>query len=112
MNDFITYREQNEKGNLLYYILQRAFPHYEAVLSIAPTNSALAECPIAGYHFFVVIQGTLRGKNVIPSYVDVQKEMRSVANQMAAWYLENRILVDEKKYRKWKIISHVSGSGQ
>lgn len=107
---YLTFREPNEKGNLLYYVLQKAFPHFQAVLSVNPSDKGLAVSPIAGYHLYVVIHGTLRGKNVIPVYNHVEGEMQSVANEMALWYLENRILVDEKKYKKWKIISNVSST--
>lgn len=104
---YITFREPNDKGSLLYYILQKAFPHFQAVLSIVPANGSLADSPIAGYHLYVVIEGTIRGKNIIPAFNNVTVEMQAVANDMAAWYLENRILPDERKYKKWKIISHV-----
>lgn len=106
MKPFITYREDNEAGNLLFYILQRAFPHYEAVISLNPKEGALGQSPVPGYHLYVVILGTLRG-NMIPGYKDVADEMQAVANQMAEWYFINRIQPDEKKYKKWKIISHV-----
>jgi hypothetical protein len=103
MIPFLTYRQPNEEGNLLYYILQRAFPHYDAVLLVYPKEGALAQSPIPGYSLWIVIVGTLRGA-VIPGYQDVVNEMQSVADQMAAWYLENRIMTDEKKFKRWKVL--------
>lgn len=107
MSNFITYREKNEEGNLLYYILQRSFPHYEAVLLLNPRPGALAQTPIAGYHLWVTVIGTLRG-GMIPSYKNVVEEMQVISNEMAFFYLNERIMPDEKKYKKWRI--NVSGT--
>lgn len=51
---------------------------------------------------YVNFNGTLRG-NLIPSYNDVLKEIDIIMEDMAIWFLNNRILADQKKYSKFKI---------
>ena len=102
MKRYLTFRETDEGGRLCYYILQKAFPHYVGIISLGRIEGSLASSPIAGYNMYVNFTGTLRG-NFIPSYADVLDEITAVFNDMAIWFLENRILNDQKKYAKYKI---------
>lgn len=98
---FITYRENND-GELGYYILQRAFPNYIGRLTLISTEKKLISSPIAGYHLYITFDGVLLG-NYVPGNKDVYEEIVSVFTEMARWYLSNRIMIDEKKYKKWKL---------
>lgn len=104
MNPYITYREHDGVGNLKYYILQRAFPHFIGVLSEHPNHGSLVSIPIHGYNLWVNFGGTIRG-NIIPQYQNIQDEIQSIYNSMASWFYAERIMVDEKRYKKFKIIS-------
>lgn len=104
MTPFITYREPNKEGILCYYILQKAFPHIVAVISYQPIENPIAQpVPISGYGMFLNFHGTIAGR-IIPSYNKIDEEITSVLGAMGSWYLEHRILPQEKKYKKWKII--------
>lgn len=109
MNAFITFRDTASNGELQYYILQRAFPNYLGVLALVPVEKSLINVPISGYQLYVVFDGVLQG-NYIPVYKDVYDEMLSVFTEMARWYYEHRIIIDEKKYKKWKL--NVSSSAK
>lgn len=104
MNPFVTFRDKDDKGVLQYYVLQRAFPHFLGVISTNPVATLIQPIPIAGYNMYVAFNGCLRGM-VIPSYKEVDKEISETLEAMAIWYLNERILVDEKKYKKFKICS-------
>lgn len=106
MSPFITYREKDEAGNLQYYILQKDFPHIIGVVANRPAEGNWYS-PIAGYYLYVVFNYTLRGK-MIPSYKNISEEISSVLDKMATWYLAERILFDEKRYKKFKIKQDVS----
>jgi len=99
---FITYREMADDGVLRYYILQRDFPHSIGVVLSSPNHGAVAQSVVAGYNLFIVYDGTLRG-NFIAAYPGFEEELNGVFMDMAAWYLSERILTDEKKYLKFKI---------
>lgn len=101
MSGYITYRDKNEEGELLYFILQKEFPHFTCYVSEIPVVSFVQPIPVTSYRLWVVFQGTLRG--FIPSYVNVVEEIKAVMLDMSTWFFENRILMDVKKYRKWKI---------
>lgn len=104
MIGYITFREPDKDGVLQYYILQKAFPHYVGRVVTYPVEGALANAPVAGYHFYVTFAGTIRG-NMIPSFNDVATEIESVYFEMAQWYYTNRIRGNEEKYKKWKIVN-------
>ena len=105
MNKYITFRDNDNDGVLQYYILQREFPHYVGLISSIPIPEAMCCSPIPGYNMYVVFSGTLRG-NIVPSYKDIVKEIESVFDDMATWYYSERIMKDEKKYKKFKIITN------
>jgi len=97
---YITYRELAD-GRLNYYILQKAFPHYVAIVSSHPVNSTLCQVPIPGYNLWVVFNYTLRG-TMIPSYKDVLNEIETELTNMSIWFLTERIQAEPKKFNKWK----------
>lgn len=101
MNTFITFRDKDENGVLQYYILQRDFPH---LIGVVWNHFDIGNwyAPIMGYMLYVNFNGTLRG-NVIPSYKDVGEEIQTIMQAMADWYYTNRIMEDEKKYKKFKV---------
>jgi len=99
---YITYRELHE-GQLQYYILQKEFPHFQAIISSHPVNATLCQVPIPGYNLWVVFDYTLRGK-MIPSYNDIQKEIEEQMHKMAIWFLTERIYSEPKKFNKWKFV--------
>jgi hypothetical protein len=102
MTPYITFREMDDTGNLQYYILQREFPHYIGVIRTIPLARSLVEVHVSGYNLYLSFAGTLRG-NMIPSFKDAIKEMVIVYQNMATWYLDNRITKDEKRFKKFKI---------
>lgn len=103
MQPFISYREKNEDGLLCFYILQKAFPHYcGLIVAEYPVEGAIINQPIAGYNLWVSFNFTLRG-HFIPAYKDVKDEIENVYSNMADWYLVNRIIPNEKLYKKFKI---------
>lgn len=102
MSPYVTYKDTDKKGNLQFYILQRDFPHYVGYLSYFPVEGALAQIPISGHNIWVVFGGTLRG-NYVPSYSDVILQIEITMQFMATWFYENRILPDQKRYKKWLI---------
>lgn len=101
MIPYITYRE-GEGYLVKYYILQKAFPHINCIISQVPTKKFVEAVPIASYNLYIVFEGTIRG-NEIPSYTDIDKEIIATMEDMAQWFYLNRILTDIKKYKKWKI---------
>lgn len=102
MSRFITFRESSKDEELQYFILQKAFPHYMGRISDYPPERSLLKVPIANYRLWIIFNGTLRG-NVIPSFVDVYKEIENVFYDMADWYYHARIENNKKKYNKWSI---------
>lgn len=102
MMPYITYRETNEEGQTLYFILQKDFPHYQCVVSEIPNKVFVDSIAVTDYNLYLVFGGVLRGF-MIPSYADVEKQISEVMASMALWFFENRILVNPKKYKKWKL---------
>jgi len=98
---FITYREPNENGLLCYYILQKAFPHYRAILSKGKLEDALVSMPVFGYNLHLNFNGCIRG-NILPSYQDAIKEIEFTMMEMSDWFYKNRILTEPKKYEKFR----------
>lgn len=102
MSPFITFRDKDDLGNLQYYILQRGFPHYCARISTNPYEDALLKQPISKYNMYVVLTGTILG-SVVPSYKDTLQEIESKLSTMAVWFYTDRIVGDEKRFKKFKI---------
>lgn len=75
-----------------------------AKISEYPIDKTLCCQSIAGYNLYLVFAGTLRG-NMLPSYKDINAEVRIVFEMMALWFYNERILPDKKRYQKFKIKS-------
>ena len=99
MEGFITYRE-DDGGVPSYYILQKAFPHFVGRLVDNPYFSSLLNAPVPHTKLYVAMTGTLRG-NTVPSYQNIQEQIKAAALDMALWYYENRILTNPKKFQRW-----------
>lgn len=101
MSDFITYRELvgDEMG---YFICQKEHPHYLCRISERPIVNFIEPVPVTSYNLFIVFFGCLRGE-VIPVYNDIDKEVAEVMFNMGLWFYSERILIEPKKYKKWKI---------
>lgn len=104
MNPFITFRDKDDEGNLQYYILQRDFPHFVGVVSTKPLAGNWSSA-VAGHQLWVVFSGTLRG-NVIPSYQNVSDQIQLCLDNMSVWFHSERVLMDEKRFKKFKIKSN------
>lgn len=98
---YITFRETNNEGELIYYILQKEFPHYLAFTS-NKVEKALAQATISGYNMQVVFCGCINGF-VIPSYRGTIDQIQYQVEHMSDWFLANRINIEPKKYLKFKI---------
>lgn len=101
MIPFLTFREPNNEGELMYCILQRNYPHYIFSVSTHPKEKIVAPIQITGYYMWICFEGVLVGE-VIPAYKSVFEEIHQVMNNASNWYYENRIVVNEKKYKKFK----------
>lgn len=99
MIPYITFREGD--NGLQYYILQKEFPHYLCLITDYRLNSAIPPHKIVGYNLWVNFNGTIRGM-VVPGYFDVQKDILFVMNDMADWFYANRIVPQDKKFKKFK----------
>ena len=112
MTPYITFRESDNEGNLRYYILQKAFPHFLGAITYLPIDNAIIHsAPISDYNMYVSFSGTIKG-NVIPLLNSIDKEAESIMADMAQWYYQNRIMVDEKRFKKWKIKSYGTSGSQ
>lgn len=109
MNPFITFRDKDDKGDLCYYILQRAHPHFVGKIVYNPVEGAIANEPIAGYNMWVTFANTLRG-NFLPSYKNIQQEISTVMFSMSAWFYAERILMDKDRFKKFKIKTNDSSA--
>lgn len=102
MQPFLTFRETNENGELVYYILQKEFPHHLAYISTTRIENPLAQATIAGYNMQVIFCGVINGA-YIPSYRGAIGQIQLCLESMCEWFLINRINVEPKKYLKFKI---------
>lgn len=102
MNEFITFRDKDKKGNLQYYVCGREYPHFVGRIGMTPEKVVVDAIPMTGYKLFMIFCGTLSG-NRIPALDKIDEQITSSLMKMSAWYYENRILVDEKRYKKFKI---------
>jgi hypothetical protein len=81
----------------------KADPQVVGVITHTPVAGKLVPSqPIAGYGLYVTLHGTIRG-NLLPIWNNIDKEISAVLQDMAFWYLANRIATNEKKYKKWKM---------
>lgn len=98
MERFITFRDKDHNGALLYYIADRQYPNLVAKVVYEPAPHY--HCfPIEGYGLFVQFDGVISGR-LLP--VNVKKEIiQPTLVEMADWYLKNRILVKEGRYKRF-----------
>lgn len=108
MNPYLTFRESDKNNTLQYYILQKARPHYLAVLSSHPSERVLGQAPVVGHNLWVVFVGTLEGINLIPLESQVWNEIQAVVNDMADWFYTERIQREPNKYKKWKNVPRIT----
>jgi hypothetical protein len=101
MNPYITYRDIDSNGELGYFILQRDFPHYIGEIITIPKEGIIPPIQITGYYLWVNFSGTLRG-NSVPGYRNIGEDIKFVINDMALWYYANRVIPEQKKYKKFK----------
>lgn len=101
ISPYITYRE-HVGGKNHYFVLQKEFPHYVAIITTMPVEGALVNQPVASYQLYLSFNGTLSG-NYIPSYQDVYDEIVHVFFEMSNWFYAERVLREPKRYKKWKI---------
>lgn len=102
MEKFITFRDTDNAGNLHYYILQRAYPHYQCVILDRPEKAVVEACPIMNHGLWLVFDGTIIGA-YLPSYKYVVDEIANVMSDMSEWFYVNRIQPNQLKYKRWKI---------
>ena len=100
MIPYITYREPvgDEMG---YFILQKEYPHYLGRIVEFPTGKKITYASVGQYNLYVEYYGTIMG-NFVPIFDGVILEMQLALEKMADWFLENRILTEPKKYKKFK----------
>jgi hypothetical protein len=99
---YITFREPDEDGQLRYYILQRAWPHYIGEVVDNPYYNAIIKVNVPQYKFYIAFVGTLRGRE-FPAYQKITEEITAVLHDMAQWYFVNRLQTNPKKYSKWHL---------
>lgn len=102
MEPYITFREPDKSGEFQYYILQRSFPHYLAIILHKPKEGAIVCMPVAGHHLYLAFAGTIQG-NYLLARNDLQRELQFIFEQMADWFYNKRVLAEPKKYKKFKI---------
>ena len=108
---YITYRELNKEGEHEYYILQKDFPHFCGLISTSPKEVFVPPSVVSGYNLWIVFNGCLRGF-VMPSYNGIDNEIMSILEDMAVWFYENRIVINEKKFKKFKLNSNVTSTNE
>lgn len=106
MQPFITFRDI-EDGELRYFILQRAFPNYVAVISESPfvkegKRQWVPSVPLTDHNLWIEFWGTVQGR-YMPGYKDVFEEVKDVMESMALWFYNERVSKDLKKYKKWNL---------
>ena len=99
---FITFREPDKDGSMQYFILQKEFPHFLARLVYAPVTGSLSCQPISDYKLWVSCEGSIRGR-MIPNYVNIKEEMDTIIYMMTNWFYAERIMMDEKRFKKFKL---------
>lgn len=102
MEPYITFKDTDKDNVLQYYVLQRAFPHYCGVILTVPQADSLMTIPFPGYHLYLTFSGTLAG-NYLLSRRDMEVDLLESFTKMADWYFRNRIAINEKRYKKFKI---------
>jgi hypothetical protein len=100
MSPFITFREPLPSGEMGYFILQRAWPHYVGRIVTDHADIYLVGAQVPHYWMWVSFSGTLQG-NLVQAQQNVITEIRTVMTLMANWFEKERISPQPKKYAKW-----------
>ncbi len=106
MIPFITYREPDSGGDLQYFVLQKAHPHYVGMIVDNPNFDAVYKVPIPNTTMFVTFFGTVEGRR-FPLHSHAEKEINGILVVMAEWYWTNRISKNQQKYKKWLLSNQV-----
>lgn len=102
MIPYLTYREEDNEGKVQYYILKKDYPNYIGKITDNYFEKSLIKLAITKHNLWVSFNGTLMG-NVVPGRKEAIEEIRNELFLMAEWFYENRILVNENKYKKYRI---------
>lgn len=102
MEPFITFKEKDADGKDQFFVLQRKFPHYQAIVLDQPKEGALVTVPVSGHHLYLTFAGTIQG-NYLLSKLDVERELQDVFEKMAEWFYVKMVSADPKKYKRFKI---------
>lgn len=101
MTKYVTFKDTDKSGLLQYYILQRAFPHYVAMVASVPMPEVIMGCPVPGYYLWIVFSGNISG-NYMVGHKGELENVKNVILDMVDWFLDNRINTDKKRYKKWQ----------
>jgi len=71
-------------------------------ITTIPKEKAIVSKPIPGYNLYVNFDGCLQG-NFLPNLKNIELELHTVFENMAAWFWTERIVGNEGKYKKLKI---------
>ncbi len=104
---YITFREPDENGILRYYIVQKVFPHNVGIILSQPNHEAIVQSVIPGYNLYVVFNGVLNGNMVHINGADFKTELQVLYNTMACWFYTDRIILDKKRFEKFKVKTDV-----
>jgi hypothetical protein len=70
-----------------------------------PAYSSLVKVAVPMTTLYICLEGTIRGR-LLPSYTGLEEEIKGVLSQAADWFYKNRILENEKKYKKWLLFHY------
>jgi hypothetical protein len=100
MHPFITFREPLPDGEMGYFILQRAWPHYVGRIVTSGAENFLVAGQVPHHTMWVTFNGVLQG-NLLPAHEQAVREATETMVRMAQWFSEERISPQPKKYAKW-----------
>lgn len=108
LSSFITFQSEG-----CFYILQTAFPNYigkierlgsdNEVLYYGIKEMPLGYCQVSGYRIMISFAGSIKGNQLL-FYSGWKDELDGVLSAMADFYLKERILVAENKFKKYLIV--------
>jgi hypothetical protein len=87
-------------GELQYFILQREWPHYIGMIIDNPNYKSLVKVPVPNTTLYVSLWGTLQGR-LLPANAGMDNGIAATLTNMAVFYYEERIIPNQKKYKKW-----------
>lgn len=102
MEPFITFKEKDADGKDQFFVLQRKFPHYQAMILEYPREGTIATVPVPGHSFYLNFCGTIEG-NYLLAKTGVEQEIQATLERMADWFYKNMIVPEPKRYKRFKI---------